>query len=149
MTANYKRNPIFHISKFQQRLLFPVIITCILTSCILVFAMLYLLYIGEHLALLTTASSEDLQWAVPWFLDLNKYNLIIPVLMLAVAGILVLLVSWAYHVTHRIVGPHERVIRELDEIIAGKKKEPITARKGDDAYDELLNRINALIKKLP
>jgi hypothetical protein len=149
MKPNYNRNPIFHVNKFQQRLLFPVVIISILTSSMLVFAMLYLSYIGEHLALLTSTHPNDLQWAVPWFLDINKYNLVIPVLMLAIASILVIMVSWAYHVTHRIIGPHERVIRELDEVLSGQRKEPITTRKGDEVYEELLNRINALIKKLP
>ena len=145
----YKRNPVFHLNKFQKRLLFPVIIICIISSTILVFAMLYLYYIGEHFALLVSAERQDLQWAIPWFLDLGRYNLIIPVLMLVIAGMLVLMVCWAYHVTHRIIGPHERVIRELDEVIAGTRKEPIIARKGDDAFQELLKRINTLIKKLP
>ena len=149
MAEVYQRNPVFHLNKFQQRLLFPVIIICIITSCILIFALLYVHYIGENFALLVSTSQNDIQWAVPWFLDLGRYNLIIPVLVLTIAGMLVLLVCWAYHITHRIIGPHERVIRELDEVIAGTRKDPITARKDDDAFEELLSRINALIKKLP
>lgn len=147
--ADNKRNPVFHLNKFQQRLLFPVIIICIITSCILIFVMLYISYIGEHFALLASTTQQDIQWAVPWFLDMGRYNLVIPVLMLVIAGMLVLMVCWAYHITHRIIGPHERVIRELDEVIAGTREEPIIVRQGDDAYKELLKRINILIKKLP
>ena len=149
MLPKYKRNPLFNLNKFQQRLLFPVIIICIMTSCILIFVLLYMYYIGEHMALFMSTAQQDLQWVVPWFLDMGRYNLILPVLMLAVAGMLVLLVCRAYHITHRIIGPHERVIRELDDVIAGKRKDPITARKGDDAFEELLKRINTLIQKLP
>ena len=149
MGKNYKRNPVFNLNKFQQQLLFPVIIICILTSSILIFAMLYLYYIGEHVALFITPESQGYQMAIPWFLDIKRYNLIIPVLMLVVAGMLCLMVSWAYHITHRIIGPHERVIRELDEVIAGKRKGPITAREGDDLFEELLQRVNTLIKRNP
>ena len=114
MTSSYKRFPFFNLNKFQQRLLFPVIITCILTSCILVFAMLYLNYIGEHMAIFAKIDVEDLKWVIPWFLNLNKYNLILPVLILALAGLLILMVCWAFDVTQRTIAPHERVLRELD-----------------------------------
>ena len=144
MTPNYKRNPILRLNRFQKSLLFPVIIASLLTSCVIIFTMLYLYYIGENIALFTSVEKRDLQLALPWFMDVQRYNFIIPVL----AGMLVLMVCWAYHIIHRFIGPHERVIRELDEVLAGIRKEPIVPREGDDLFEELLRRINALIKKI-
>ena len=54
----------------------------------------------------------------------------------------------AYRFIHRLVGAFPRVLRELDERIAGKSRAHIHLRQGDYAR-ELVNRINALIDKLP
>ncbi len=55
---------------------------------------------------------------------------------------------WAYHISHRLVGPLGRLYRELDERIAGKTKAHIRFRKGDYIC-ELADKINALLDKLP
>ena len=44
------------------------------------------------------------------------------------------------------LGGLPRIIREMDEIIAGQSKEIITARPGDNMTQEMLNRINVFIK---
>jgi len=142
------RNPVLHLNRFQERLLYPVVIICIITCSILILIMLYLHYIGEHVALFTSFEDHEYEWAIPWFLNVHRYNLILPVLGVVVAAMLLLTVAWAYHVTHRVIGPHERVVHELDEVLSGNQKDPIVARQGDELYEELLQRINALIKKL-
>lgn len=48
---------------------------------------------------------------------------------------------------HRLAGAYQRILRELDEIIAGTKKSHLHLRKGDYAQ-ELIDRINQLINKL-
>ena len=54
----------------------------------------------------------------------------------------------SYHFIHRIVGAFPRVIKELDEKIKGKSKTHIYLRQKDFAK-ELIDRINALIDKIP
>lgn len=54
----------------------------------------------------------------------------------------------AYGFIHRLVGALPRVLRELDERIQGKSKSHIHVRKGD-YIQKLIDRINALIDKLP
>ncbi len=54
----------------------------------------------------------------------------------------------AYRFIHRLVGPFPRILRELDERISGKSRSRIYLRQGDYAK-ELVNRLNALIEKLP
>ena len=54
----------------------------------------------------------------------------------------------AYNFVHRLVGAFPRVLRELDERINTNVRTHIRLRKGDYAK-ELVDRINALIDKLP
>ena len=54
----------------------------------------------------------------------------------------------AYRFIHKLVGPFPRILKELDEKIAGKSRSLIYLRQGDYAK-ELVSRLNALIEKLP
>ena len=62
---------------------------------------------------------------------------------IAVIAVLV----FAYKVTHRIVGPFDRVVRELDECISGRRQGPIILRSGDK-FQPLIDNINSLLDKL-
>ena len=62
---------------------------------------------------------------------------------LAVVGILVL----THKLTHNIVGPFDRIVRELGECVDGKRNGPITVRQSDK-FLPLVNRINQLLAKL-
>jgi len=53
---------------------------------------------------------------------------------------------FAYRKANKLVGSIPRVIREIDEVLTGTKKTPITLRTGD-LLTELIDRINALIKR--
>ncbi len=48
-----------------------------------------------------------------------------------------------------VVGPLDRIIRELDEVIDGGARQPITVRQRDELAHELLKRVNVLVKNLP
>ncbi|MFC1620691.1 hypothetical protein ACFL2G_00150 [Candidatus Omnitrophota bacterium] len=52
----------------------------------------------------------------------------------------------AYKISHRIIGPFDRIIGELDDHIKGKEKGRIVIRKGDK-FQPLVDRINKLLKK--
>jgi len=54
---------------------------------------------------------------------------------------------FAYQLTHRIVGPFERIIRELDECLNEKRKGPLKLRK-NDALWPMVEKINSLLEKL-
>ncbi|UCC95296.1 MAG: hypothetical protein JSW40_00685 [Candidatus Omnitrophota bacterium] len=50
-------------------------------------------------------------------------------------------------ITHTIVGPFDRIVRELDEIIQGTRKGPIVVRK-NDKFLPLVERVNVLLERL-
>ena len=62
---------------------------------------------------------------------------------LATVGILVL----AHKLTHNIVGPFDRIVRELGECLDGKRQNPITIRQSDK-FLPLVSRINQLLDKI-
>ena len=64
----------------------------------------------------------------------------------APVAILIVLVI-AHKVTHSIVGPFDRIVRELDEHLQGEGKGPIIIRKADK-FSPLVDRINQLLAKL-
>ncbi len=66
-------------------------------------------------------------------------------LVVALAVIFVLALIWVYVASNRWVGAFERIIREMDGVIAGKSKNHISARKNDVLALDLLKRVNALI----
>lgn len=70
--------------------------------------------------------------------------------LIAIVGFLIsvcLLWIWALAVSHRLAGPLERLCRELDERISGKKRGYIYFRK-KDYLAILVGRINALLERL-
>lgn len=70
--------------------------------------------------------------------------------LIAIVGFfvsVVLIWMWALIVSHRLVGPLERLCRELDERITGKKKGYIYFRKAD-YLAILVGRINLLLERL-
>jgi len=54
----------------------------------------------------------------------------------------------AYYFVHQLCGSFPRVLKEIDERVAGKSRSHIYLRRGDFAR-ELVGRINAMIDKLP
>ena len=68
---------------------------------------------------------------------------------MAISLAFLFIVLWAYYVSNKIVGPFERVLREVDDILAGKGKKKIGIRSKDGMFEELVKRINALVERLP
>lgn len=90
--------------------------------------------INPNIAKMFSFDTVQIQQAIPYFL-------------MIIIVMLIFIILWAYYKTNKIIGPHDRIIRELDEIIVGKRKGPLTVRQGDDMFGELLERINTIIEK--
>ncbi len=59
--------------------------------------------------------------------------------------IILLSMIFSFVISHRIVGPFGRIIKELDDVIEGKTKRLITSRPGDELAEDFLKRVNVLV----
>jgi hypothetical protein len=144
----FKRLLFINVNKYQQQVLLPCMIICLL-SCVGVFyAMYYINYVDQNIATLCSIDPVRLEQDVPWFMRLHTFNKIVPWIFFSLAGVLLLIVMWMYRISNQVLGPSARVLKELDDILSGQRKEPIGARPGDELFEELLKRINVLIQKM-
>jgi len=133
-----KRKRIF--ANRMHRDLFLVILLASLLPAIVVTICLY------YLIFSVTAS----QFAIP---EVIAYNLIpaakrVTIIIVVSAPIIIsTIMIFAHKITHKIIGPFNRIIRELDEYIEGKKVGRIVIRK-TDKFLPLVERINKLLDKL-
>ena len=81
------------------------------------------------------------------------YNLIpvsqkvITILFIATPLSILAIIILAHNLTHRMIGPFDRIIRELNESINGRRQGPIILRK-NDKFQPLVEKINILLEKL-
>jgi len=125
-----KRMTIFHVSKTQKIFFYPVIVAFFL-GCIVAWLTLTYFIIGEYLV---DPAIDRLQRIIPILLSVATIS------MFAV-------VFWTFRISKRHFGSYDRIIGELDDVLNGKRKGPLRTRKGDVIFEELLKRINILIKK--
>ena len=69
------------------------------------------------------------------------------ILAVAAPATILIILLVAHKLTHRIVGPFDRIVRELDECVKGKRKSYLTVRKGDK-FQPLVGAINKLLDKI-
>ncbi len=133
VSKKFHRNLILHLNRYQERIIYPVLISCLIACTSAIFCLAYI-YFPEEEIIFKTFQMKDLKSIVPWILVILSLSVMV-------------IVFWAYYISNKIVGPIERVLKELDDVISGKRTEPLGTRKGDEMFDELVKRINALIKK--
>jgi len=73
-------------------------------------------------------------------MDVTRYIAVLFPVMVA------LLLCWAFYGTNKLVGPIDRMIRELDERIKGNKSGPIVLRPGDRLIP-LVDKINLILQQ--
>jgi len=125
-----KRSTIFHISRAQKILFYPIIVAFFL-GCIVSWLNLIYFFVGGYL---TEPSSDWIQRAIPFLLT-------------AAVIMMFMVIFWSFHISNQYLGPYERVIVDLDDVLSGVTKGPVKSRKGDIIFQELLKRINILIEK--
>ena len=135
MTEAIKQRLFLRTNRFQRPVINLVTYSSLITIAILAICVSYLYYDMTNAIIDSTAEVPTVKMSV---------ILILMVLPLIFLVIIVLV----YNVTNRLVGAFERILSELDDILAGKGKKHIHARKGDVLAEELLRRINTLIDKI-
>jgi len=129
-----KRIVFVHINKYQKDLLYPILVSCFLGCLIALLALDYFYF--DQSALICNFNLSHLKMLFVWFLPIVAF-------FLFVVGFQVYLLS------NKIVGPCNRIVKELDQLLSGKGKKHLRVRQGDEMFRELTERINELIDKLP
>jgi len=71
---------------------------------------------------------------------------VIIIISIATPIAVIFILIFAHHVTHRTVGPFDRILRELDQILEGTKQDKIVLR-SKDKFSPLVDKINQLVEK--
>lgn len=91
---------------------------------------------------------EDLVPAVNFrSLPIQPRNMIVLAAAVATMASIFALFYWAYRITNKVLGPYERILRELDKVVDGRSRRALTVRDGDEMFAQLIERINVLMKQ--
>jgi len=136
----YKRIPrksIFHTNKYERRIIWLALIPALLFCILVTFVIIHLTRQLEDFMIYLT-KPEILNIIENWgYWIIGAFWLLF-----------IIIFFWALIVSGNLVGAFVRIIRELDDFIAGKEHKSIRARRNDDLANDLLKRINILIKNI-
>ncbi len=137
MTEQNRRKQLF-ANPLQREIFFWVLWATVVPTLIASILIYYLIF--------QVAANE---FAVP---EAIAYSLIpaahkVTTIMICVTPLAVIaLMILAYKVTHQLLGPFARILRELDDRLDGVKTGPIVIRQSDK-FTPLVTRINKLLEK--
>jgi len=136
LTDKTQRSLLLNTNKFEKLIIYPTIIFCLLAAFLVFLCLEYNVRVSVY-----PRESTILN------IDAGQFREAIPYMLIGISLILICIISWTYYVVNKIVGPHDRIIKELDEVIEGKKTGVLTVRKDDKMFTELLDKINKIIEK--
>ena len=136
MVAQYKRSLLLRASRYQRPVLNLIVASALITVVIISLCISFIYH-----TMVNEAGYFDAEVPVAqaWVL------LVLMAMPLLFLGIIIR----AYKVTNQLVGAFERLLRELDGIIATNEKRHVSAREGDELAGDVVKRINILIDKIP
>jgi len=140
VSEKINRKFLLNLNKYQKHIIYPILVFCFIAA-IMVYLCLQVLVVKNF-----TYGSFKLLGFDSIFASI-QFQTAIQFFLLVILIMLIFIILWIYHQTNKIIGPHDRIIRELDEIILGKRKDALTVRKDDDMFGELVDRINTIIGK--
>lgn len=133
--ASNKRKRAFPTNKYQKRVLLLAFIPIVIVYVALIaFATLFKHELMN--VMLMDSPAMGIQFLMRWHI----------IVIFALAVVFIIILIWAYKMSANLVGAFERIIRELDEVIAGRSQRKIKARARDELANELLHRVNQLIE---
>ena len=109
-----------------------ILVVLLRNKCVLVLDYFYF----DQGAIIHEGGFAGLKSAVVWF------ALIMALLAFTTA-------CFVYYASNKILGACDRILRELDDVVAGRRREPLKVRKGDKMFQDILDRVNVLIERLP
>ena len=130
------RSIILNTNRFQKLIIYPTLIFSLIAAVMVYLCLEYNIRISIY-----PKESTILN------IDATQFREAIPYMLVGIALMLICIISWSYYISNQIVGPHNRIVKELDEVIEGNRTTPLTVRKDDKMFTELLERINKIILK--
>lgn len=115
-------------------------IACLL-AVISLFCLAYLLLGGGNIG----EDKENFYFLLQNGLNANKSFFIFTALSVVLT--IAALFYWSYSIAHKILGPYERILRELDSMVGMTEHKSLKVRDGDEMFGELIKRINLLLKQ--
>ncbi len=136
MPEKINRNIILNVNKFQKLIIYPILAFSAIAGLMVYLSLEYNVRVSINPNEQTILN-----------IDITQYREALPYMLIAIAVMLISIVIWTYYISNRIVGPHDRIVKELDGILDGKQTGPLTVRKDDKMFSEIVSRINRLIDK--
>ena len=69
-------------------------------------------------------------------------------MFVALAACMLAVVTWAYLASRNVLGAIDRLLREMDEMLDGRReRKPLSVRAKDTLAHELVKRVNKLLEK--
>ena len=149
MATQHKRNPFLNTNEYQRRIIFSITVPSIIACGVCLATMVYIHYISSHIIFYSHVDFNKPEIYIPWFLDLNRFSSMIPSFLFMISFLMLAAIVWSFDFSNKLLGPHDRIVSAIDDVLAGKGKAPIVLRRNDDMFQELVKRINVLIEKLP
>ncbi len=137
MAGAKERRKTFYANQFQKDILNLIFLVALLPTLIVSLCLYFLVFsvIGEDFIL-------------PFNIDpLIIAEQVSIILLFLAPGSIAIILMVVYKQTHKLIGSFDRILRELDGVIKGEKKDHIKIRQTDKFWP-LISRINALIDKL-
>ncbi len=129
-----KRNVFLTANKYQDK----IILLSFLPSAFIFLAFMAIVFIGNPIITKAIYHSS--------YPEMVKMVLTFTgAIVFCICLIVLLSMIMSFVISHHIVGPFGRIIKELDDVLAGKNQKMITSRPGDDLATEVLKRVNPLV----
>lgn len=137
-TPNYskKRNVFLTANKYQDK----IILLSFFPSAFIFLAFIAIVFIGNPI--ITKAVFHTSIASVT-----NLVYIFTGAIIFLLCLIILLAIMLSFVISHHLVGPFGRIIKEMDDVIEGKSQRMlITSRPGDELAADLLKRINILVE---
>lgn len=135
MVSVTKRKVYLHINQFQKPIVNLTVAATFITVVILALCIYFLSYDLADLMLDPNERVTTSRYVIPLML------MILPLTYLVI-------IYLSLKVSNRMVGAFDRILRELDGVLAKNEKKHIRVRKDDQLVRDLLERINMLIDRM-
>ncbi len=126
-------------NKLHKQIFFIVFAAALLPTIVAAFGLYYLIF---GIIALQLGIPEAIAYDI-----IPAAKKVLAILSITVPIIILAILFFAHKVTHAIIGPFDRLVRELGECIEGKRQGHIVIRKNDKFWP-LVEKINKLLDKL-